>query len=89
MGNCKGISEIAIWNVIHSCPRIQQLDISNCNITCATINKIELYIKTRRVYCAARFHRSAFRFLSLDKFKLERISQFKNQRTDVYVNKNE
>ena len=43
----KEFSEIAIWNVIHSCPMIQQLDISNCNIACATIKEIELYIKIR------------------------------------------
>jgi len=44
ISNRKEFSEITIWNVIHSCPMIQQLDISNCNIACATIKEIELYI---------------------------------------------
>src|SRR2546429_194372 len=38
----KEFSEIAIWNVIHSCPRIQQLHIFECNIAYTTIEEIGL-----------------------------------------------
>ena len=34
------VSEISICNVIHSCPRLQQLDFSYCIITDITIKKI-------------------------------------------------
>ena len=43
----KEFSEIAIWNVIHSCPRIQQLDIYGCKITYKTIEEIGLYLKLK------------------------------------------
>ena len=43
----KEFSEIAIWNVIHSCPRIQQLDIYECKITHKTIEEIGLYLKLK------------------------------------------
>ena len=43
----KEFSEIAIWNVIHSCLRIQQLDIFECNITYSTIEEIGLYFKLK------------------------------------------
>ncbi|CAI2195138.1 14545_t:CDS:1, partial [Funneliformis geosporum] len=33
-------SEISICNVIHSCPRLQQLDFSYCEITDITIEEI-------------------------------------------------
>ena len=43
----KEFSEIAIWNVIYSCPRIQQLNITSCKITYKTIEKIGLYLKLK------------------------------------------
>ena len=43
----KEISEIAIWNVIHSCLRIQQLDIYECKITYKIIEEIGLYLKLK------------------------------------------
>jgi hypothetical protein len=43
----KEFSEIAIWNVIHSCLRIQQLNIYNCKITYTTIEEIGLYFKLK------------------------------------------
>jgi hypothetical protein len=43
----KEFSEIAIWNVIHSCPRIQELNIYRCKITHKTIEGIGLYLKLR------------------------------------------
>jgi hypothetical protein len=45
----KGISEIAIWNVIHSCPQIQHLDIYKCNITYTTFEEIGLYLKLKYI----------------------------------------
>src|ERR1043166_8157608 len=49
ISGCKDISEIAIWNVIHSCPRIQQLDIYKCKITYKTIKEIGLYLKIKYI----------------------------------------
>ena len=43
----KEFSEIAIWNVIHSCPWIQQLDVYGCKITYKTIEEIGLYFKLK------------------------------------------
>jgi hypothetical protein len=45
----KEISEIAIWNVIHSCPQIQHLDIYKCNITYTTFEEIGLYLKLKYI----------------------------------------
>jgi hypothetical protein len=45
ISRCKEFSEIAIWNVIHSCSRIQQLHIFKCNIAYTTIEEIGLYLK--------------------------------------------
>ncbi|RIA99154.1 hypothetical protein C1645_731161 [Glomus cerebriforme] len=47
ISHCKEFSEIAIWNVIHSCPRIKQLDIYECKITYKTIKEIGLYLKLK------------------------------------------
>ncbi len=43
----KEFSEIVIWNVIHSCPRIQQLHIFKCNIAYTIIKEIGLYFKLK------------------------------------------
>ena len=43
----KEFSEIAIWNVIHSCLWIQQLDVYGCKITYKTIEEIGLYFKLK------------------------------------------
>ncbi|CAI2201022.1 19935_t:CDS:2, partial [Funneliformis geosporum] len=45
----KEFSEISIWNVIHSCSKIQQLDIYKCGITYRTIKEIRLYLKIKYI----------------------------------------
>src|SRR5436190_22950991 len=40
ISNCTEFSEISICNVIHSCPRLQQLDLGFCKITDVTIKEI-------------------------------------------------
>ncbi|CAI2197619.1 12336_t:CDS:2, partial [Funneliformis geosporum] len=45
----KEFSKISIWNVIHSCSKIQQLDIYECEITYTTIKEIGLYLKIKYI----------------------------------------
>ena len=45
----KEFSEIAIWNVIHSCLRIQEFIIYECKISNTTIKEIELYLKIKYI----------------------------------------
>ena len=45
----KEFSEIAIWNVIHSCLRIQEFVIYECKISNTTIKEIELYLKIKYI----------------------------------------
>ncbi|CAJ0847667.1 13054_t:CDS:1, partial [Entrophospora sp. SA101] len=45
----KEFSEIAIWNVIHSCPKLQEFDIRECKISYTTIKEIELYLKIKYI----------------------------------------
>jgi hypothetical protein len=45
----KEFSEIAIWNVIHSCLRIQEFVIYECKISNRTIKEIELYLKIKYI----------------------------------------
>ncbi|CAI2187652.1 18920_t:CDS:1 [Funneliformis geosporum] len=45
----KEFSEIMIWNVIHSCPRIQEFVIYGCKISNTTFKEIELYLKIKYI----------------------------------------
>ncbi|PKK58303.1 hypothetical protein RhiirC2_796538 [Rhizophagus irregularis] len=56
ISRCKEFSEIAIWNVIYSCLRIQQLHIFKCNIAYTTIEEIGLYLKLKyfNLACVSR-----------------------------------
>jgi Leucine-rich repeat (LRR) protein len=40
LDGCSFVSELSICNVIHSCPRLQYLELGYCNITSTTIREI-------------------------------------------------
>ena len=45
----KKFSEISIWNIIHSCLRIQEFVIYECKISNTAIKEIELYLKIKYI----------------------------------------
>ncbi|CAI2190790.1 10445_t:CDS:2, partial [Funneliformis geosporum] len=76
----KKFSEIAIWNVIHSCLRIQEFVIYGCKISNTTIKEIELYLKIKYinpvhkkqipVYCSSVTHLEISYYYSLSDKKI-------------------
>ncbi|CAG8840008.1 21412_t:CDS:1, partial [Gigaspora margarita] len=49
ISNHKEFSEIAIWNVIYSCPKLQEFHIYECKIFYTTIKEIGLYLKIKYI----------------------------------------
>ncbi|CAG8783916.1 30204_t:CDS:2, partial [Gigaspora margarita] len=49
ISHLKEFSEIVIWNVIYSCPKLQEFNIRECKISYTTIKKIELYLKIKYI----------------------------------------
>ncbi|CAG8785528.1 9344_t:CDS:2, partial [Gigaspora margarita] len=49
ISNRKRFSEIVIWNIIHSCPKLQEFDIYECKNSYTIIKKIGLYLKIKYI----------------------------------------